>query len=73
MNKEIIIIKQLPIIEQQLQAIKTEVTAKVKMALSLVCTEDTVKEVTKLSVHPNVENVIFISNVYSTQCIYATL
>ena len=35
--------------------------------------KDTVKEVTKLSVHPNVENVIFISNIYSTQCIYATL
>ena len=35
--------------------------------------KDTVKEVTKLSVHPNVENIIFISNVYSNQCIYATL
>ena len=45
MNNEIIVIKQLPIIEQQLQAIKTEVTAKVEKALSLVCTEDTVKEV----------------------------
>lgn len=45
MNKEIIVVKQLPIIEQQLQAIKTEVTAKVENALSLVCTEDTVKEV----------------------------
>lgn len=45
MNNEIIVVKQLPEIEEHLQAIKTEVTAKVEKALSLVCTEDTVKEV----------------------------
>ena len=45
MNNDIIVIKQLPVIEQKLQAIKTDVTSKVEKALSLVCTEDTVKEV----------------------------
>ena len=45
MNNEIIVIKQLPKIEEHLQAIKSEVTAKVEKALSLICTEDTVKEI----------------------------
>lgn len=45
MDNNLIVVKQLPIIEQQLQAIKAEVTAKVEKALSLVCSEDTVKEV----------------------------
>lgn len=45
MNSEIIVVKQLPEIEEHLQAIKAEVTAKVNDALSLVCTEETVKSV----------------------------
>lgn len=45
MNTDVIIIKQLPIIEEQLLRIKNEVTAATKEALSLVCTEDTVKTV----------------------------
>lgn len=45
MDNNLIVVKQLPIIEQQLQAIKAEVTAKVEKALSLVCSENTVKEV----------------------------
>lgn len=45
MNNEIIVVKQLPIIQEQLQQIKSEVTARVDKALSLVCTEDTVKTV----------------------------
>lgn len=48
MKNEIIVVKQLPEIEEHLQAIKEEVNAKVKTALSLVCTEDTVKEVKKV-------------------------
>lgn len=42
---EIIEIKQLPIIVEQLQTIKADVTARVNDALSLDCTEDTVKAV----------------------------
>lgn len=44
-NENIIVVKQLPQIEEHLQAIKSEVTAKVSDALSLVCTEETVKSV----------------------------
>lgn len=42
---EIIEVKQLPVIVEQLQTIKADVTARVEAALSLVCTEDTVKVV----------------------------
>lgn len=45
MKNEIIVVKQLPEIEEHLQAIKEEVTLKVNDALSLVCNETTVKEV----------------------------
>lgn len=45
MSNEIIIVKQLPIIQEQLQKIKVDVTDKVNMALSLVCTPETVKTV----------------------------
>lgn len=45
MNKDIIVVKQLPVIQEQLQQIKTDVTKRVESALSLVCTEDTVKSV----------------------------
>lgn len=45
MDKEIIAVKQLPIIVEQLQQVKEEVAAKVDFALRLVCTEDTVKDV----------------------------
>lgn len=45
MSNEIIVIEQLPIIKQQLETIKADVTERVNTALSLVCTEDTVKTV----------------------------
>ena len=45
MSNEIIVVKQLPIIQEQLQQIKADVTARVETALSLVCTEDTIKAV----------------------------
>ncbi|WP_455492771.1 DUF1351 domain-containing protein [Eubacterium sp.] len=48
MNNEIIKVTQLPIIVEQLHEVKSEVTAKVEQALSLVCTEDTVKDVKKV-------------------------
>lgn len=47
-KKGIIVVKQLPIIVEQLQEVKAEVTAKAEQALSLVCTEDTVKDVKKV-------------------------
>jgi len=45
MTNELIIVKQLPIIEQQLLVIKAEIEQCVADALSLACTEETVKEV----------------------------
>lgn len=42
---EIIVVKQLPIIEEQLIAISGEIKQKVETALSLQCTEETVKSV----------------------------
>lgn len=45
MSTELIVIKQLPIIEQQLLQIKAHIAGKVDGALSLACTEDTVKAV----------------------------
>lgn len=48
MNNEIIKVIQLPVIIEQLHEVKSEVTAKVEQALSLVCTEDTVKDVKKV-------------------------
>ena len=47
MSKDIIVIEQLPIISQNLMAIKAEVDARTARAASLICTEDTVKEVKK--------------------------
>lgn len=47
MNKDIIVIEQLPIISQNLMAIKAKVDARTARAASLICTEDTVKEVKK--------------------------
>lgn len=44
-NNELIVVKQLPIIQEQLKLIKEDVTAKVEFAKSLVCTEETVKDV----------------------------
>ena len=45
MNNEIIRVEQLPIITERLHEIREQVTARVEEAMSLVCTEDTVKAV----------------------------
>lgn len=45
--ENLIIIKQLPIIEEQLKAMSIEIDEKVEFSKSLVCTEDTVKEIKK--------------------------
>jgi len=55
MNNEIIVVKQLPIIEEQLQAIKADVAPRVDAALRLVCTEDTVKTVKEVRAALNKE------------------
>ena len=47
MSDEIIVVKQLPVIIEKLEQVKAEVSEKVAFATSLVCTEETVKEVKK--------------------------
>lgn len=47
MSKDIIVLEQLPVIRQNLMAIKAEVDTRTARAASLICTEDTVKEVKK--------------------------
>lgn len=55
MSNEIIVVKQLPVIVEQLAQIKEQVTQRVATATSLVCTEDTVKEVKKARAELNAE------------------
>ena len=55
MNNEIIVVKQLPVIVEQLQTIKADVTQRVNEAMSLVCNEDTVKEIKKSRAELNKE------------------
>jgi len=55
MSNEIIVVKQLPIIEQQLAQIKETVNERVSAAMKLVCTEDTVKAVKKARTELNAE------------------
>lgn len=55
MSNEIIVVKQLPVIEQQLAQIKQQVTERVSAAMQLVCTEDTVKAVKKARTELNAE------------------
>lgn len=55
MENNIIQVKQLPIVVERLHEVKAEVTAKVEQALSLVCTEDTVKDVKKVRSELNKE------------------
>lgn len=47
MSRDIIVLEQLPVIRQNLMAIKAKVDARTTRAASLICTEDTVKEVKK--------------------------
>lgn len=48
---DLIVVKQLPIIEQRLQEINAEIVEQVSSALDMACTEDTVKEVKKTRAH----------------------
>ena len=55
MSNEIIVVKQLPVIEQQLAQIKEQVVERVQAAMQLVCTEATVKEIKKARAELNTE------------------
>lgn len=55
MSNEIIVVKQLPIIVEQLAQVKEAVIQRVETATSLVCTDETVKEVKKARAELNNE------------------
>lgn len=44
-EKQIVFVRQLPIIEEHFKVLSTEIEEKVRIAKSLVCTEDTVKDI----------------------------
>lgn len=54
-NKEIIVVKQLPIIEEQLRTVQQNIQARVNEVLAMECTEDTVKEVKKARAELNAQ------------------
>lgn len=54
-NTELIVVKQLPIIQEQLKQLSIEIEQKVENAKSLVCTEETVKEVKQVRADLNKE------------------
>ena len=55
MEKNLIVVKQLPVIEDQLLAVKNSIEERVATALSLVCTEDTYKDIKKVRSELNKE------------------
>lgn len=55
MSNEIIAVKQLPVIVEQLAQVREAVIARVQTATSLVCTDETVKEVKKARAELNAE------------------
>lgn len=55
MENNLIVIKQLPVIEDQLQAVKQSIEQRVSTALSLVCTEETYKDIKKVRSELNKE------------------
>ena len=52
-KKDLIRVAQLPVIEEHLKALSDEIDAKVSEAMSMVCTEDTVKSVKKVRAELN--------------------
>ena len=54
-NQDLIVVKQLPIIQEQLKTLSTEIDEKVENAKSLICTEETVKEVKQVRADLNKE------------------
>lgn len=47
-SNELIVVRQLPIIEEQLKTAQTEVKKRVTFALSMACTEETYKDIKKI-------------------------
>lgn len=54
-NQEIIVIKQLPIIEEQLRTVRENIQARVDDVLAMECTEETYKEVKKARAELNAQ------------------
>lgn len=54
-NQDLIVVKQLPIIQEQLKTLSIEIDKKVENAKSLVCTEETVKEIKQVRADLNKE------------------
>lgn len=52
---QLIVVKQIPIIIEKLESVKTEIEKKVDVACSMVCTEDNYKEIKKLRAALNKE------------------
>lgn len=55
MNEGLIVVKQLPIIEEQLKKVSEEIDKKVSEALNLVCTDETVKTIKEVRANLNKE------------------
>lgn len=55
LNSELIVVKQLPIIEQQLKKASEEIDEKVKEATSLVCNEENIKTIKDVRANLNKE------------------
>ena len=55
MSNELIVVKQLPIIQERLKELSTEIDKKVENVKSLICTEETVKEVKQVRADMNKE------------------
>lgn len=55
MTNNIIVVKQLPIIEERLRELKADIESRTSAAMSMECTEDTVKEVKKIRAELNKE------------------
>lgn len=55
MTNNIIVVKQLPIIEERLRELKADIESRTSAAMSMECTEGTVKEVKKIRAELNKE------------------
>ncbi len=54
-SQDLIVVKQLPIIQEKLKELSAKIDKKVENAKSLICTEDTVKEVKQVRAGLNKE------------------
>ena len=55
MNKELISVKQIPIIEEQLKSVSAEINKKVENATNLIYNEETVKTIKEVRAELNKE------------------